>query len=74
MVTLVPVMRSTTPVWVTQSGTDPVAKRIVLEVCPAITGRCATRHPTGAVCATTRLVAQVATYEVVSIVLCILRT
>ena len=40
-------------------------------VCPATTGRCATRHPTGAVCATRHSVAQVATCKVVPIVLCL---
>ena len=46
MVTLVPVMRSTAPVCVTRSGTDPVAMPIVLKVRLATTGGCATRHPT----------------------------
>ena len=71
--TTTPVMLSTALVCVTRSGMDPVATPIVLEVCPATTRGCASGHPTGAVCATRRSVAQVATCEVVPIVLCILR-
>ena len=69
-VTLVPVMLSTAPVCVMHSDMDPAAIPIVLEVCP-VTTECTTRHPAGAVSATKRSVAQVATCEVVPIVLCI---
>ena len=39
---------------VCHAGTDPVAMSIVLEVCLATTGICATQHPARAVCAMKR--------------------